>query len=57
MRKISIALFILALLALNRAALHDILNAEPDVWMDGSFVMGSLLLLAVCLIEKTRQST
>lgn len=57
MRKISVALFILALLALNRAALHDILNAERDVWMDGSFVMGSLLLLAVCLIEKTRQST
>jgi hypothetical protein len=56
MRKILIALFVLVLLALNWAALHDILKAEPDTWMEWSFVVGSVLLLAAYLIRKIRQS-
>lgn len=57
MRKILIAVSVLALLALNWAALHDILKGEQNVWMKWSFVLGSALLLIIVLMRKTRQST
>lgn len=57
MRKILIAVSVLALLALNWAALHDILKGEQNVWMEWSFVLGSALLLIIVLMRKTRQST
>jgi len=54
MRKILIALFVLALLALDWAALHDILKGEANVWMEWLFVIGSVLLLVFYLIRKAR---
>lgn len=39
--------FVLALAALNWAALHDILTGESNVWMEWSFVIGSALLVVV----------
>jgi len=56
MRRIWISLFILALLASNWAALHDILHGEPDVWMEWSVVIGSVLLLTAYLVRKVRHS-
>jgi hypothetical protein len=38
--------FVLALLALDWVTLHYILKGEPDVWLEWSFVIGSVLLLA-----------
>jgi hypothetical protein len=55
MRKLFVALFVLALLALNWAALHDILKGEPDVWMEWSIVALSVLLLVVYSIRRIRQ--
>jgi len=55
MRKILIAVSVLALLALNWAALHDILKGEQNVWMECSFVLGSALLLIIVLIRKIHQ--
>ena len=55
MRKILIAVSVLALLALNWAALHDILKGEQNVWMEWSFVLGSALLLIIVLMRKMRQ--
>lgn len=52
MRKILIALFVLALLALDWAALHDILKGEANVWMEWLFVLGSALLLITVFIRK-----
>ena len=54
MRKILIALFVLALLALDWAALHDILKGEANVWREWLFVIGSVLLLVFYLIRKAR---
>ena len=56
MRKILIAVSVLALLALNWAALHDILKGEQNVWMEWSFVLGSALWLIIVLMRKMRQS-
>ena len=56
MRKILIAVSVLALLALNWAALHDILKGEQNVWMEWSFVLGSALLLIIVLMRKMRQA-
>jgi hypothetical protein len=56
MRKILIAVSVLALLALNWAALHDILKGEPNVWMEWSFVLGSCLLLIIVSMRNMRQS-
>ena len=52
MQRIWIALFVLALLALDWTALHDILKGEPDVWLEWSFVVGSLLLLLAYVVRK-----
>ena len=57
MKKLFVTLFILALLALNWAALHDILHGEPDAWMEWSVVILSALLLTVYSLRKVRQST
>jgi hypothetical protein len=54
MQRIWIALFVLLLLALDWAALHDILRGEPDVWLEWSFVVGSLLLLLASVVRKRR---
>jgi hypothetical protein len=56
MRKTLIAVSVLVLLALNWAALHDILKGEQNVWMEWSFVLGSALLLIIVLMRKMRQS-
>lgn len=56
MRKIVIALFVLALLALDWAALHDILKGEANVQMEWTFVIGSVLLLGFYLIRKVRHT-
>jgi hypothetical protein len=47
MKKWLIALGFLILLALDWAALHDIIKGEQDVWMEWSFVLLSLILLIV----------
>ena len=47
MKRILFWLFVLALTALNWAALHDILKGEQDVWMEWTVVVGSTALLAV----------
>lgn len=52
MRKILIATFVLALLALDWAALHDILKGEANVQMEWTFVLGSALLLITVFIRK-----
>lgn len=44
MRKIIIALLVFVLLALNWAALHDILKGEPNVWMEWTVVLGTALI-------------
>lgn len=56
MRKVLIALFVLLVLALNWAALHDILKGEANVWAEWAFVIVSVLLLAVYLIRKMREA-
>jgi len=43
---------ILALAAINWAALHDILKGEQNVWMEWSFVSGSAFLLLLFLARK-----
>ena len=55
MRKILVALLVLILLALNWAALHDILKGEADVWMEWSVVFLSVLLLGTYAMRKTHQ--
>ena len=55
MRKILIAVSVLAVLALNWAALHDILKGEQNVWMEWSLVIGSAYLLIIYSIRKMRQ--
>jgi len=55
MRKILIPVSVLALLALNWAALHDILKGEQNVWMEWSLVIGSAYLLIIYSIRKMRQ--
>lgn len=47
MKRIHFWLFVLALAALNWAALHDILKAEQDVWMEWTVVVVSITLLFV----------
>jgi hypothetical protein len=52
MKRILFRLFVLALAAVNWAALHDILKGERDVWREWSFVLGSVLLLSAYLFRK-----
>ena len=47
MKRILFWLFVLALAALNWAALHDILKGEPDVWLEWTTVVISVALLGV----------
>ncbi|MFZ5902846.1 MAG: hypothetical protein ACOYZ8_04780 [Chloroflexota bacterium] len=50
MRKILTVLFVLAVLALNWAALHDIIKGEPDPRLEWTIVIASLaFLLAVTI--------
>ena len=55
MRRISVGVFGFILLALNWAALHDIIKGEPNVWMEWSVVSGSAILLVLYLLKKVRQ--
>ena len=57
MRKIGTILFILLMLVLDWAALHDILKGESDVLLEWSFVIGSVLLLIVLLIRRSIQAS
>jgi len=54
MKRFFFWLFILALAALNWAALHDVLTGEPNTWMEWSIVIASALLLAVYTFRKVR---
>ena len=45
MKKWLIAVGFLVLLALDWAALHNIIKGKQDVWMEWSFVLLSLILL------------
>jgi len=56
MRQLFTAVFVLVLLALNWVAIHDILEGEPNVWMEWTFVIGSAFLLAVYWFRKTRHA-
>ena len=55
MRKIIIALLVSILLALNCAALHDILRGEANVWMEWLFLIGSARLLLAFFVRKVRK--
>lgn len=55
MRKILIAVSVLAVLALNWTALHDILKGEQNVWIEWLLVIGSAYLLIIYSIRKMRQ--
>jgi hypothetical protein len=52
MKRVFFWLMVLALAAINWAALHDILKGEQNVWMEWSFVSGSALLLLLFLARK-----
>ena len=56
LRKGLIGLLILAVLALDWAALHDIIKGEPDAWMEWTFVLGSLLLGGLYIYRFLRRS-
>ncbi len=47
MKRVLFWLFVLALVALNWAALHDILKGEPNVWLEWTAVVISVALLGV----------
>jgi hypothetical protein len=53
MRKAAIAIFLLILLALDWAALHDIIQGEVTVGMEWAFVIGSVLLLLAYASRKS----
>jgi uncharacterized membrane protein len=52
MRRILVALFVLVVLALNWAALHDIIKGEPNPWMEWTIVIASLMLLLVTVVRR-----
>lgn len=52
MRKIGIGLFILFVLAVDWAALHDIIKGEPDPRIEWAFVLASVALLAAFIYRK-----
>ena len=54
MKRFFFWIIVLILAVLNWAALHDILKGETNVWMEWSFVLGSVLLLAVYALRKVR---
>jgi len=55
MKRFFFWVFVLALAALNWAALHDILKGEQDVWMEWTIVFLSALLLLSYLVRKIRE--
>jgi hypothetical protein len=55
MKKIWIALFLLFVLAVDWAALHDILKGEPDPWMEWAFVLTSVALFLAFVYRKLRE--
>jgi hypothetical protein len=55
MKKLFVAVFVMTLLALNWAALHDIIKGEPNTWMEWSFVTGSVLLALTFTMRRFRQ--
>ena len=56
MKRLFFWLFFIALVALNWAALHDILKGEQDVWTEWTFVIASALLLLAYLSRKLRKA-
>lgn len=56
MKKVLIWMGWLALAALNWAALHDILEGEPNVWMEWTVVALSLALVGVMLFRRLRRA-
>lgn len=52
MKRTFIWFFILAIAAINWAALHDILKGEADVWLEWAFVGVSMMWLAAYLFRK-----
>ncbi len=56
MQKVWTVLLILVIAAIDWAALHDILNGESDVRLEWSFIIVSVLLLAVFLARKLRKA-
>jgi hypothetical protein len=51
MKKWLVGLGFLVLLALDWAALHDIIKGEQDVWMEWAFVLISFTLLVVIIYK------
>jgi len=56
MKKLMFFLLLILLLALNWAALHDILKGEPDVWLEWSVVISSALLAFGFVVWKVLQA-
>jgi len=56
MRKVWTVLFGLIVLALDWAALHDIIQGEADVWLEGVFLAASLSLFVVYLLRGRREA-
>ena len=54
LKKLWIGLVVMVVLALDWAALHDILAGEPDTWMEWGFLAASLLLFAFYFLRKRR---
>lgn len=54
MRKILFVVFILLVLAVDWAALHDIIKGEPDPWMEWTFVLCSAVLFAALCVRWVR---
>jgi hypothetical protein len=55
MKRLFFWLFVLLIGALDWAALHDILNGEPDTWLEWTFVIASALLLLIFLFRKAKE--
>lgn len=49
MKKWLIGIGLLLIFAVDWAALHDIIKGEQDVWMEWTFVIASLILLAITI--------
>jgi hypothetical protein len=54
-RKGLIWLLVLAVVALDWAALHDILKGEPNAWMEWTIVIASMVLGVVYLFRTLRR--
>ena len=56
MKRFLFWLFVLAVAALNWAALHDILKGEKNVWAEWTTVVATVLLLTAYLVRKSREA-